>query len=71
MFREGTKVHGLYFGQAYEGTVVECRPHTVHPTRIEHIVALDRPIVVFEAVRDRVTVATHDPKEHSTIEAAR
>lgn len=69
-FQAGTKVRGNYFGQSFAGTVREMRPHTIHPTRVEHFVDLDAPITVFGTERTSINVATCDANEPCSMTAA-
>lgn len=68
-FSEGSKVRGTYDGIEYSGSVIECRPHTIHLTRIEHTIQLDQPILVYGTVRERIIVATLDQNERNSITA--
>ena len=70
-FSVGDKVRGVYYGQAYTGTVEYARPHTINLSYKHHIV-LDEPITVFSAERDRIIVSIWEPNGDSgnTIEAA-
>lgn len=69
-FQVGDKVKGVYFGQAYTGTVDYARPHTMNQSYKHHIV-LDQFITVFGAQRDRIIVSIWESRESgNTIEAA-
>lgn len=66
-FYEGTRVKGLFHGVPYTGTVVLCRPHSIHPRRVEMIVKFDEPIDCgFWGVRDiGLITAFYEPEEHT------
>lgn len=70
-FQAGEKVKGLYYGQAYTGTVDYTRPNLLNPSRIHYIV-LDAPINEFGTDRDRIIISTGNSKSDylNTIEAA-
>lgn len=69
-FAVGERVKGVYYGQPYMGTVEYARPHTMNQSYKHHI-ALDMPITVFSAERDRIIVSIWEPNGDSgnTIEA--
>lgn len=69
-FSVGTKVKGVYHGQAYTGTVEYARPHTMNQSYKHHIV-LDTPITVFSDIRERIIVSIWETRESgNTILAA-
>lgn len=69
-FSVGTKVKGVYYGQAYTGTVEYARPHTMNQSYKHHIV-LDTPITVFSDTRERIIVSIWETRESgNTILAA-
>jgi len=69
-FSIGSKVKGVYHGQAYTGTVEHARPHTMNQSYKHHIV-LDAPITVYSDVRDRIIVSIWETRESgNTINAA-
>lgn len=63
-FSVGDRVKGVYFGQAYTGTVEYARPHTMNLSYKHHI-ALDSLITVFGAKRDRIIVSIWEPNGDS------
>jgi hypothetical protein len=68
-FSIGDRVQGVYYGQAYTGTVDYARPHTMNQSYKHHIV-LDITITVFGAIRERIIVSIWEPRESgNTIEA--
>lgn len=68
-FAVGDKVKGVYHGQQYTGVVEYARPHTMNMSYKHHI-ALDQPITVYSATRERIIVSIWEPTEsHNTIEA--
>lgn len=55
----GRRVSGVYFGQSFTGTIGDDTRPTPDYKNIQFVIILDRPMVVYGTVRDRITLLTN------------